>query len=160
MSSGLPIALVAILLAIPLSVVANLLTPGVQRWWGNTSRLRRIKRIAYIKNELKLVASLDLTRELLRQGVTFMFGLTFAMISIGLLALMSVVPQERRTPLLMFRLTAAYGAVTLVASSLAFLISGFQLARLYSWSHPRYALGLQKELEKLEYEVSPPSTRI
>jgi hypothetical protein len=158
MSSGLAIAFISILLAVPLSVVANLLTPRVQRLWGNTSRSRKIKRIAHIKNELMSMALLDLTRELLRQGMFFMLALAVAMMSTADLGLMSLVPQERRTPHLMFKLSVTYAVVGLMASTITFVISGLRLARLHLWSYPQHASGLQKELEKLEYEVSPPST--
>ncbi len=50
---GLTVAGIAILLAIPLSVVANLLTPPVQSWYSTTSQKRLKKRIRRLESALQ-----------------------------------------------------------------------------------------------------------
>ncbi len=43
----------AFLLAIPMAVVANILTPKIAAWWATTSHIRRQKRIAYLELQLR-----------------------------------------------------------------------------------------------------------
>jgi hypothetical protein len=49
---GLVVAIVAILLAIPLSVLANLLTPRIQNWWSQRSAKSLRSRIHKLQQEL------------------------------------------------------------------------------------------------------------
>jgi len=44
--------IVGLLTAVSLSVIANMLTPRVQRWWAKTSAVRKTKRIQKLKAEL------------------------------------------------------------------------------------------------------------
>jgi hypothetical protein len=48
------VTIVAVLLAIPLSVIANILTPKVQVWWSKTSSIRLRRRINYVSSQLAL----------------------------------------------------------------------------------------------------------
>jgi hypothetical protein len=50
---SLMIGVLALLLAVPLAVIANLLTPKVQRWYATTSRAAMRARIAEIDEKLK-----------------------------------------------------------------------------------------------------------
>jgi hypothetical protein len=49
---GLMIGVAALVLAIPLAVIANLITPRVRDWWSTTSRTRLTRRISKIENTL------------------------------------------------------------------------------------------------------------
>jgi hypothetical protein len=162
MNSGVLIALVAILLAIPLSVLANLLTPKVQRWWGTTSRSRKIKRMENLKNELERIASLRITERLLLIAASILTNL--AVVLIGLLATLQFpMPggilqniAERSLPLdlkissLIIRLAVIFGTVVLT-------INAGRLRRLRDMSSPSYEQGLRDELMKLRSEF-PSST--
>ena len=46
------ITILAFLLAIPMAVAANILTPKVQKWWAKTSAARRHRRIVFLEKEL------------------------------------------------------------------------------------------------------------
>jgi hypothetical protein len=46
------IGIVAFLLAIPMSILANMLTPKIQAWWANTSSARKARRIQYLQREI------------------------------------------------------------------------------------------------------------
>jgi hypothetical protein len=50
---GFVVSIVTILLAVPLSMLANLLTPKVQSWWALTSKKRLARRIRWIKYEIE-----------------------------------------------------------------------------------------------------------
>jgi hypothetical protein len=50
---GLLVAGIAIILAVPLSVVANLLTPRLQSWYSTTSSKRLKKRMLFLESELR-----------------------------------------------------------------------------------------------------------
>jgi hypothetical protein len=43
---------IGLLLANPLSIIANVLTPGIQNWWARTNSARKQKRIAKLRKEL------------------------------------------------------------------------------------------------------------
>jgi hypothetical protein len=43
---GLTVGVLALVLAVPLAIVANLLTPSIGKWYGATSHKRRIKRLS------------------------------------------------------------------------------------------------------------------
>ena len=47
------LSLAALLLVIPLAVVANILTPTVKNWWASTSERRLSERIEKVKKELE-----------------------------------------------------------------------------------------------------------
>jgi len=49
---GIILGLVAILLAIPLNLVANLVTPKIRNWWAERSVTGLKRRIAELQNEL------------------------------------------------------------------------------------------------------------
>jgi hypothetical protein len=49
------VGVAAFLLAIPMAVVANLLTPRVQAWWATTTNARKDKRINKLKTRLKFL---------------------------------------------------------------------------------------------------------
>jgi hypothetical protein len=46
------VGIIALVLAIPLAVIANLLTPTVRQWWATTSTNRRKKRIKELNERL------------------------------------------------------------------------------------------------------------
>jgi hypothetical protein len=50
-----PSFFVGLLLAIPLSMIANLLTPKVSRWWTNRDAERKKRRIVKLEKELRLL---------------------------------------------------------------------------------------------------------
>jgi hypothetical protein len=50
---GLFVGLISFILAIPLAVGANLLTPRVQLWWNATTERRRLDRLEVIRKQLK-----------------------------------------------------------------------------------------------------------
>jgi hypothetical protein len=50
---GLMVGILALMLAIPLAVVANLLTPRVREWYSTTSSKRLKKRIAQLEEKLR-----------------------------------------------------------------------------------------------------------
>jgi hypothetical protein len=50
------VGIVAFILAIPISIAANLLTPKVHSWWATTSQRRRERRILYLKAMLGLLS--------------------------------------------------------------------------------------------------------
>jgi hypothetical protein len=58
MDLSLSVGILALILAIPMAVLANMLTPRVQNWWASTSVKRRQKRIARLQGQLNaLLAS-------------------------------------------------------------------------------------------------------
>jgi hypothetical protein len=44
--------LIGLLLAIPLSILANMWTPNVQRWWATTNEKRRVKRVEKVRGKI------------------------------------------------------------------------------------------------------------
>jgi MFS family permease len=46
------VGVLAFLLAIPMSIVANILTPKLRDWWASTSRARGLKRYRYLGREI------------------------------------------------------------------------------------------------------------
>ena len=55
MDSNLATFLIGLLLAIPLSVLANMWTPKVQEWWATTNQFRRELRIYSLKTDLTFI---------------------------------------------------------------------------------------------------------
>jgi hypothetical protein len=51
-----------LILAIPLAITANMLTPCFQRWWATTSARRRAKRISVLKQILVLLQPENIDR--------------------------------------------------------------------------------------------------
>ena len=54
MTAGV-IGILAFLLAVPMSIAANVLTPRVSLWWARTSVLRKNRRIARLKARLGMI---------------------------------------------------------------------------------------------------------
>jgi len=53
LADGMDVSLVVgLLAAVPLSIIANMLTPRTQRWWAKTSAARKTRRIQKLKAEL------------------------------------------------------------------------------------------------------------
>ena len=53
--SGLVISILAMVLAIPLAIVANFMTPYALNWYSTTSQERLTQRIAYLQEQLDKV---------------------------------------------------------------------------------------------------------
>jgi len=53
---GLLVTGIAVILAIPLSVVANLLTPRLQSWYSTTSQKRAKKRLGHSEHSSRIVS--------------------------------------------------------------------------------------------------------
>lgn len=45
--------ILAILLAIPLSVAANIITPKIQEWWATTSEARKTRRVVQLRRDIE-----------------------------------------------------------------------------------------------------------
>ena len=70
--------ILGLLVAIPLSIAGNILTPTFQNWWAQFSYKRSIKRVKQLKAELNRLTLLstkkeDLILESLRAMVAFIF---------------------------------------------------------------------------------------
>jgi hypothetical protein len=60
---GIVLAIAAIVLAIPFSLIANLITPKIRNWWAERSVAALKRRIAELERRLKMVETYDLLSE-------------------------------------------------------------------------------------------------
>jgi hypothetical protein len=85
MKNGLGLFLLGLALAIPLSIIANLLTPRIQQWWASTSRSRKLKRIDAIKEELATIASRSVKDEILWRASVILIFLALVFVSMAMM---------------------------------------------------------------------------
>src|ERR1035437_2008093 len=109
------VSIVAVILAIPLSVIANLATPRVQAWWATTNVRRRHERIVHLKESLLWYENAR-TPEIRIDNV--LHGLTRVVILIGITWACIVFPIEA-----VLR-TTTHVAMTITYHSIAKLTSG------------------------------------
>ena len=67
-------SIIGVLLALPLSILAGLLTPKVERWWATTSDRRRDKRMARLKADLEDIPRF---RSAVSRQENFLWGMRF-----------------------------------------------------------------------------------
>jgi hypothetical protein len=129
------IGIIALLLAIPLSVLANLLTPTVKNWLALRSRKRLLYRLAVIEDRLARFGKLglqdiyDTLKYIFLTLVFICYGLTLASISL-------FYPQ----------LTKIYGLSSYIVFFLAELFAFQGLLNLTRNFAPAYKVRLEKSL--------------
>lgn len=76
------VTVLAIVLAVPLSVAANLLTPKLQAWWATTSERRRVKRLSKLNAAIEDIPRF---RSAVYRQEKFLAGMRY--LTIGLVSL-------------------------------------------------------------------------
>ncbi|MBI2815924.1 MAG: hypothetical protein HYX72_03190 [Acidobacteria bacterium] len=79
------LGVLAFILAIPMAVAANLLTPKVQRWWASSSRSRALKRLSRLEkqiSELQAMSEWHLMARIMHAGVGFFFALFMILLAL------------------------------------------------------------------------------
>jgi hypothetical protein len=135
------IGIIALLLAIPLSVLANLLTPTVKNWLSQFSRKRLLKRIENLEFNLRRFdkeKDVSYSIELLENGIIIVSFLAF-----GFYAYLSTIMLEKLLPA---EQTAIY--IYLALAALSTMIA--YTRGVITWSIIRHtgSLKYKKKLEK------------
>ena len=169
------IGIVGFTLAIPMSVLANLLTPRIQNWWSTTSQARKNKRIEELKAKIKLFSGDDplfIKIECISQGLYYaargileFFGIVG--VAIGLL-IGGMIPSPTHVPDWIKSLSSFWGYATIVLMFLGLNYINYRATRnvlraSYYFRISSYRLvkamveGIQKELNKLVDNSNPVS---
>lgn len=150
---GIVIGALALLLAVPLSVVGNLCTPRVRQWWATTSISRKRRRVEAIKAELDKIASLNLTDTLL--GIAF--GTLFSLLNVivGFVMMILLLEPIRSKPLTQFQIRTfvIFGTLYLLVGAGGLWLAIVRLALLRGLVRPQYLTRLRQELERLGKEL-------
>ena len=157
MDTGILIAVVSILLAIPLSVVANLFTPILRNWWASRSAKTLIRRIEKLETELRWV-NLEVTMEDLFDVFRHLFSvlcLFFYSVALGI------------TGFLFFRLIDDYKGIVLAYAFIAYFlcvfalaISGVAYSQAKRRANPEYKEKLEKSIASLKTKLEEKSKSI
>lgn len=165
----------SLVLAIPLSIAANLLTPRIQIWWATTSHARRHRRIQYLTETIDLYSKDDpliLKFEFIAQGLHYaasgiieFFGLVATAIA---LAIGQMTPPPTHTPdwarhVPYFVPYLLIGAVWFILTYINYRATNNVIKAAYYFRLASYRLTkvmvekLQKELDKLvDNSAAPP----
>ena len=128
------VGIVAFLLAIPMSIAANILTPLIKNWWATTTVLRAKRRLVEL-DELKMVleeARKDPLQLTIKIAEPFLDGIRFGIMAILLSVIMAAIGIVRSSasyiPGNRLFLGFAIGAVVCVLGSMLISMLSFQVA--------------------------------
>lgn len=144
------LGLIALLLAVPLGIAANLLTPTIKNWWAKGSEKRLLKRIEDLEKELKICSrEIDfkynawLSENIISILETFGFGL-YLYLSLSLIEIPST-HWLRRTYILVVAVFIAMSAVR--ANSVR--------VKARHIDNPQYITKLEKNIALLKSKLEP-----
>jgi hypothetical protein len=143
-SWGVVLAILAILLTVPLSMVGNMLTPKFQNWWARRSRLgieQRIKSLRAELAEMEKYPALSETEDyiLINGQVTQVLILSFGYVLAGV----GLVLREQNVEL---KVLILFGFVFLAGTAAIFSRPVYKYRRMRS---PMFRTKIVKQIEEL-----------
>jgi hypothetical protein len=155
------IGILAFFLAIPMAIIANMLTPKAQRLWAASSEKRARKRIGFLKLEISKIESANvwhMTSDIVLIGLRYIFTCTVIIVSLLLFSivddlylfvhngfnLQSPFPEEQFLKM---------GYITFVIAILFLYLNGFWYRKLLLAASILSPVNRQKIIDKLMGEL-------
>ena len=150
---GFAVALAAMVLAIPINIIANLLTPLLKNWWAERSQasLRaRIERLeTELQHEVQRYPAMSETEHYIFKGLTLLA--TMIILSLSILLLEVVLAMGPRAVVTHSR--GAVGIVLLAVGCLGFFtvaISFVALSRFWTRRSPFHRSEQRRTIDKMK----------
>lgn len=146
---GLVIAIASVLLAIPLSILANILTAKVQSWWATTSRRRRIRRVAWLKDKIAFREFYNPLPPLIQLAALFIYSLGSWSGALCLWLLDNVVHAQNLDPPVRW-LTPYVIVGSIIVGEITLVAAFWRAVAIYENVAPHELQKLKAELKRLE----------